>query len=159
MSFGGAAGHLATLATRDEQEAVIAGLGGGAAVNAAWLGGYQDTGDPGYSETTGGWKWITGETWLGIAASDAVIPRSDFGFNNLYFDGSPEGFLITWWNTGGLNDYVNAPSPSLGDAIGGQALGYIVEYDAALPAPGAALLFASGLLGLHLLRRAHRSTR
>ena len=28
-----------------------------------WLGGFQDTNDPGYYEPDGAWKWVTGEPW------------------------------------------------------------------------------------------------
>ena len=160
----GLPGHLATFTTRQEQEAVIAGLGGGALINARWLGGYQDPGDPGYSEPDGGWKWITGEAWTGVFVTtnpDPNVdprPRSDFGFNNTYFV-SPltEEHLITWWQTGGINDYYHTPTHP-GDGNGGLALGYIVEFEAAaVPEPSSALLIASGLLGLAFSAFARRS--
>jgi hypothetical protein len=129
MTFNGSTGHLATFTTRAEQEFVIAQLGGGTSLNVLWLGGYQDTSAPDYSENYGGWRWITGEPWLGVASNDPVIPRSDDGFNNIYFSGAAENYTITWWKTGGVNDYYHSPSPALGDAIGGPARGYIVEFE------------------------------
>jgi PEP-CTERM motif len=146
MTLSGSPGYLATFTTRDEQEFVINNLGGGPALNALWLGGYQDVTDPGYSEPDGGWKWITGEPWLGVAANDPLVPRSDFGFNNAYFDLiSTEEHLITWFQTGGFNDYYHTPSDVLGDANGGPARGFIVEFN--VPEPATAML----LLGFSLI--------
>jgi hypothetical protein len=157
MTLGGMPGHLATFMTRPEQEFVIAALGGGDRLNAMWLGGYQDTTAPDYSEPYGGWRWITGEPWLGVAASDPVIPRSDFGFNNTYFDRvHSEEYTITWWRTGGINDYYAFPSLAFGDALGGPARGFIVEFETpAVPAPATLVLIGSGLLTV--MRRVRRS--
>jgi len=127
MTLDGATGYLATFVTRAEQEFVISHLGGGSYLNQLWLGGYQDTLDPNYSEPYGGWKWITGEPWLGVASDDPVLPRADAGFNNLYFDLGPEGYTITWWQTGGVNDYAATPSA----AYGYPARGFIVEFNVA----------------------------
>lgn len=152
-SFGGRSGHLATFVTRAEQEYVIAQLGGGTALNALWLGGYQSGGS---AEPYGGWNWVTGEAWAGVAPNDPNLPRSDFGFNNLYFNGDPEGYTITWWNSGGINDYVGTPNPIYADGNGGSSRGYIVEYGlAAVPEPGAwvSMIFGFGLVGLSKRRR------
>ncbi|PLX28217.1 MAG: hypothetical protein C0600_10085 [Ignavibacteria bacterium] len=130
MTYNGWAGHLATFTTKDEQEAVIGLLGGGWYINALWLGGYQDVNDPNYTEPYGGWKWITGEQWLGVAQNSPPLPRADAGFNNTYFNYSSEEHLITWWNSGGINDYYHSPASNLGDANGGPARGFIVEYEA-----------------------------
>lgn len=126
MSYIGISGYLATFTTSVEQAFVIQQLGGGAALNSMWLGAYQDTNAPSYSEPGGGWKWVTGEPWM----TAPNLPN--FSFNNTYFNGSSEEFAITWWNTGGINDYTGTPSPSFpGDANGGLARGYIVEYSVA----------------------------
>jgi hypothetical protein len=120
LTHNGVAGYLATFTTRAEQEFVIAQLGGGAALDGFWLGGYQDTSAPDYSEPYGGWRWITGEPWLGVAGNDPVLPRSDAGFNNAS-PGHSEEHLCTWWNTGGLNDvYHSWPDP---------IRGFFVEFD------------------------------
>ncbi len=127
MTLNGTNGYLATFVTRAEQEFVISHLGGGAYLNQLWLGGYQDSSASGYSEPYGGWRWITDEPWLGVAQDDPVLPRADAGFNNLYFDESAEGYAITWWLTGGVNDYSAFPSASYGYP----ARGFIVEFNVA----------------------------
>jgi hypothetical protein len=154
--YGGANGYLATFTTRSEQEFVIQALGGGTTLNSLWLGAYQDTSAPGFSEPYGGWRWITGETWLGVSPNDPITPRSDFGFNNTYFDGTPESFAITWWNSGGINDYTGAPNPAYGDGNGGVARGYIVEFNvAAVPEPSTWAMMILGFAGVGFM--AYRS--
>ena len=113
-SFQGVTGYLATVTTVDEQNFLLDGFGGGAAINYLWVGGYQDITDPSYSENYGGWKWITGEPW------NTGSNKPYFSFNNIYWDGSSEEYLITWWQNGGLNDY---------KFNGVDARGYIVEYN------------------------------
>lgn len=59
-------GHLATLTSAAEADFVFTKVAraeqwwidGG-----PWLGGYQDTSAPDYSEPRGGWRWVTGEAW------------------------------------------------------------------------------------------------
>ncbi len=80
-----------------------------------------------------------------------MIQRSDFGFNNTYFDGRAEDHLITWWNTGGLNDYYHSPEP-----IHVAARGFIVEYDTVVPEPAAMALAVSGAC-LAAMRRRRRA--
>ena len=147
LVFAGSNGHLATFTTRAEQEFAISHLGGGSQLNAMWIGAYQSAGAP---EPYGGWQWVTGETWLGVAPNDPVIPRSDFGFNNTYFNGSPEGFAITWWNSGGINDYTGAPNPAFGDGNGGAARGYLVEFEvaAAVPEPSTWAMMILGFVAI-----------
>jgi hypothetical protein len=150
LSFNGSSGYLATFTTRSEQEFVIQNLGGGSALNALWLGAYQNLNAANYSEPYDGWSWITGESWLGVSPNNPVIPRSDFGFNNTYFNGTPEGFAITWWNSGGINDYTAIPNPSFGDGNGGPARGFIVEYNgvSAVPEPSTWAMMILGFTGL-----------
>ena len=121
MSWAGRQGHLACITTFAEQEFVIAGLGGGPQVNYCWVGGYQDRSAPNFSEPLGGWKWITGETWL-----DSGPEAPGFSFNNTYTDYTSEEYLITWWGTGALNDFSEAGY--------GDSRGFIVEYEHT-PAP------------------------
>lgn len=122
LTMGGQPGYLATFTTRAEQEFVLTELGGGAVLERLWLGAYQDVSAGDYSENYGGWRWITGEPWAGVDPNHATLPRSDFGFNNLYYDGSSEEVAITWWSSGGINDFSN-----LGYA---DARGFFVEYNA-----------------------------
>jgi len=53
-------GHFVTITDSDEQE-FVAGLISQVDYD-CWIGGNQDSQDPG-SEPTGGWKWVTGESW------------------------------------------------------------------------------------------------
>jgi hypothetical protein len=77
----------------------VANFGGGAAIDELWVGGFQDTANPGYSENYGGWKWITGEPW------NTGTDKLYFDFKNTYYDSSSEEHLITWWQNGGLDDF------------------------------------------------------
>jgi len=141
MTYASLSGYLATVTTKAEQDFLIASFGGGEAIDSVWVGGYQDTLDPDYYETDGGWKWITGEPW--ITGPDAPV----FSFNNTYFDLSSEEYLITWWGTGGLND--------IRDIYG--ARGYFVEYEGqpiTVPVPASCLLAGCGALATVLRRRA-----
>ena len=56
-SFGGAAGHLATITTQQEQNFIRVHFGDGAGLDlhGIWLGGLQDHNAPDYSEPAGGW--------------------------------------------------------------------------------------------------------
>ena len=63
-----AGGYLATITSAGEDAWVganllplIVGTGGGRL--GPWLGGFQDTSSPFYSEPDGGWAWVTGESW------------------------------------------------------------------------------------------------
>jgi hypothetical protein len=125
MNWAGREGHLATITTLAEHEFIIVSLGGGPQINYCWVGGYQDRSAPDFSEPFGGWKWITGETWLG---SGPEAPT--FSFNNTYSDYTSEEYLITWWGTGGLNDFSESGS--------GDSRGFIVEYE-----PTASAVFGS----------------
>lgn len=129
---------------RAERESVLNALGG-VLLNALWLGGYQSPGSP---EPHGGWQWITGEAWTGVSENPSSINPGG-SFNNTYFDGSPEGYTITWWKNGGINDYVSSPNPAFGDGNGGLARGYIVEFNvAAVPEPSTWAMMMLGFCGL-----------
>lgn len=86
MSFGGAAGYLAT-ATSTEENNFMAGLG--AATN-AYFGGFQLEGAV---EPAGDWQWVSGEAWSftswgGVEPNDSggedcVHYRSDGDWNDI----------------------------------------------------------------------------
>ncbi len=57
--YAGAPGHLTTLGSAAEWN----WLNGRFSFNNAYLGGYQDSTAPDYSEPAGGWRWVTGEPW------------------------------------------------------------------------------------------------
>jgi len=56
MSYEGLQGHLATITSAEENEAICAYV----APNECWVGGYQEEGA---SEPAGGWRWVTEEPW------------------------------------------------------------------------------------------------
>ena len=60
FTYQGQQGHLATIADSAEDQFVFYSLLGGPLGN-TWLGGYQDTSSPSFSEPGGGWRWITSE--------------------------------------------------------------------------------------------------
>ena len=59
--------HLATLTTQAENDWVFAEVANAPdAWNqqfGPWIGGFQNTTSPDYSEPGGGWEWVTGEPW------------------------------------------------------------------------------------------------
>jgi hypothetical protein len=62
MTHMGLPGHLATIADAAENQFVAAMINP-AGVWRHWLGGFQDTSSPSYSEPGGAWTWVTGEDW------------------------------------------------------------------------------------------------
>jgi hypothetical protein len=58
-SFLGVAGHLTTITSAAEQQFLASVLPSAG----AWIGAYQNTTAPDYSEPGGGWRWVTGEPW------------------------------------------------------------------------------------------------
>ena len=55
-------GDLAVVTTSDE----IAFLTANVSEGYPWLGGYQDSSEPGFSEPESAWKWINDESWTGL---------------------------------------------------------------------------------------------
>ena len=64
-----AGGYLATITSASEDAWITTNLlplvsgSGGSNRLGPWIGGYQDTSSPTFSEPAGGWAWITGEAW------------------------------------------------------------------------------------------------
>ena len=87
MSYLGSQGHLATIADAAENSFLSATFG-----ERAWIGAYQDFGDPSYAEPLGGWVWVTGEPWTHDAW--ATGEPNDSGANEHY----AETFSNGAWN-------------------------------------------------------------
>jgi hypothetical protein len=58
LTYQGLVGHLVTLTDAAENDFIVNTFS-----NRCWIGAYQDYSDPGYSEPSGGWAWVTGEVW------------------------------------------------------------------------------------------------
>ena len=104
-------GHFVTITDSDEQE-FVAGLISQVDYD-CWIGGNQDSQDPG-SEPTGGWKWVTGESWS-YANWDTDEP-SDGGDDDI---DNQENYALMK-TSGYWNDLANVLFFTGG---------YIVEYD------------------------------
>ena len=122
-TFMGAQGHLATISDFSENSFVFS-----IAPDDCWLGGFQDTSSPSYSEPGGGWTWVTGEpfTYTRWAPGE---PNDIFNTSN---------YLELWdigrWNDERNNSFINN--------------GYIIEYEVPTlnPANGHYYLYVPGQL-------------
>lgn len=132
-------GYLATITSAAEDEWLRSTLfPKPSSYQRAWLGGYQDLSDPGYSEPAGGWKWITGEAW-GYTNWEPGEPNDWLG---------QEHFLEIWFEDGPSHGYWNDHKLEP-DA---QSAAYVVEY---VPEPATLLLLVLG--GLAMMRRRRRA--
>lgn len=137
-------GYLATLTSSAENNWVWANVVVGGNPAFYWLGGYQD---PAGSEPSGGWKWVTGETWS-YANWNGGEPN----------DGTPPGNedYVQFWNNGAWND-INGNSANTTYGTGSSAgtryyQGYIVEYTA-IPEPALISFLGLSLFTLLGFRR------
>ena len=105
-SHNGLAGHLLTVNDVSEHLFITQNL-----LQQGWIGLYQDTNDPSYSEPAGGFKWVTGEP-LGFFQPWAPGEPNHGNGNEDYVE------LMT---TGGWNDAELSG--------GGFITGYFVEYE------------------------------
>lgn len=130
MVFDSVHGHLATDTSAAENSFFVANYcDSNGNLLPGWLGGYQDTSAPDYSEPAGGWRWITGEPW---------------SYTN-WFPGMPD-------NSGGNQNYIRSQTyfrwDDFQDAAGSGVPGYYVEW--AVPEPTTLLPLAAMAM---LLRR------
>ena len=108
-SYNGMPGHLMTITSHEEVDWMFHRLDW----FLKWLGGYQDTNDPDYSEPDGGWKWVTGEEWDFTRWSTNSPDNAENGENYLI------GGSTARWGDGRDNYYHE----------GYLIKGYIVEYE------------------------------
>ena len=76
-----------------------------------WIGGYQNTSSPEYSEPAGGWSWVTRENWS-YTFWNPFDPSDTGGQNHLAFGGAQGDDITSTWND------LSAPQPG----------GFIVEW-------------------------------
>ncbi|MEZ6002962.1 MAG: lectin-like protein [Planctomycetota bacterium] len=109
--FNGAGGHLAAVTTQVELDWLLNNLPGMTG-SRPWIGLYQDTNDPSYSEPLGGWKWVTGEpfTFSNWAAGEP---------NDISASGGPENYA-EMFGSGEWND---------AELFHAQTTWYLVEWD------------------------------
>jgi len=109
-TYLGMSGHLVTIADDAEDNWVYYTLKGGT-LGDYWIGLWQDPNDSGYSEPSGGWKWVTPEPFT-YSHWHSGEPNNAGGAEN--YGGYWSGF--SW------NDYVND----------GGVQGYVIEYEPSL---------------------------
>ena len=85
-----AGGHLVTLTSEGENGFVSA-----MATGEFLLGGFQDLSSQGYSEPSGGWKWVTGEPWQ-FTRWRAGEPNNN---GQIDANAASEQYLL-WWRFG-----------------------------------------------------------
>jgi surface antigen len=142
LTFNGATGHLATVASAEEQQFLIDNANNFDIKPAFglldyWLGGEQLDKS---NEPAGGWSWVTGEPWSYTNWHSGE--PNNFGDNEDYL----EMWLDNQWSDRASDNGV---------------FGYIVEYEptnGAIPEPGSmSLLLTAGLPALGLALRRRRS--
>ncbi len=77
-------GYLLTSTSQAEQSfaAALAFATTPQSVDDCWIGAYQDLSAPGYSEPSGGWRWVTGEPWAFTAWRQDGQPKDTNGSFN-----------------------------------------------------------------------------
>ena len=119
-----------------------------------WIGGYQNRSAPDYSEPSGGWRWISGETWIwpnwmpgqpddGCGGEDYLhlitigggFPTMEWNDFNGLCGWMPKSLLVEWsadCNNDGIVDYGQILSGQLTDT-NANGIPDICEID---PCPG-----------------------
>jgi hypothetical protein len=137
LTYAGVPGYLMTVTSAAENAFVSAQFGGTTdSALPGWIGGYQDTSAPDYSEPAGGWRWVTGESWS-YTNWYTPIPQPDNYNGNQNYLRVLENF--GWDDL--QNDRGGVPN----------FYGYYVEFST--PEPGALALLAVGGISLPLWRR------
>jgi hypothetical protein len=108
-SYRGARGHLVTVTSAAETTFIAQNFD---LSQSAWLGAYQDTTAPDFSEPRNGWRWVTGETW-------SYVNWSNGEPNNV---NPSENFAVFNWFTGTWNDIRESANVDV-------PRGYLVEYE------------------------------
>jgi hypothetical protein len=134
-------GYLATITSEAENRFIstAVGIGSLGGCKCVWLGGFQNHSSPTYSEPSGGWEWVTGETWSYTHWAPGEPQNSGHG--------STEDFLTVWFSSDPGNVSWN-DHPDFGSGR------YLIEWNSnPIPEPNTALLLGFGLLGLGALGR------
>ena len=143
LTFAGVHGYLATVTSAPESSFMATNFSAEAGpFQNGWLGGYQDTAAPDYSEPAGGWRWVSGEPWsyTNWFVSGPVEPDNLNGTQN-YIRSNVD---FRW------DDFANDPSnPSLQFVSG-----YLVEY----PVPEPVGWTIPALVGSLLMLRTRRGS-
>lgn len=101
-------GHLATITTPDENQFIVDnfdGLGSGQ----AWIGLFQNTSSPDYSEPGGGWEWVTQEpfnwnNWTPGEPNNSGKGEQSEEWGNIWLTGGDQPNYIGFWNDNVLLD-------------------------------------------------------
>ena len=101
-------GHLATITTPDENQYIVDnfdGLGSGQ----VWIGLFQNTSSPDYSEPGGGWEWITQEpfnwnNWTPTEPNNSGKGEQSEEWGNIWLTGGDQPNYIGFWNDNVLLD-------------------------------------------------------